>query len=270
VHQSQNQLIDRLSVRLFVVSRPVFDMEAFLRFLESEQQSWERMGSAKDSESIVEAAGRICYMSFGQRQYRRPNAEYVANLIKQGHESVLEHVSWSFVLTGVSRAFSHQFVRHRVGFAFSQLSQQYHEERDARFVEPAIIRSHPHLSTLWRSAVEGSRQAYASLLESLEELEQTSLSLPNKREMQRAVRTAARSVLPNATETKIFFTANARALRHFLELRGNIAGDEEMRVVSCLLLESLKKEAPSLFDDFMTQELPDGLPRVVKGAPQAG
>lgn len=261
---------NHLNADLFLVARPTFDLKQFLSFLSLENQSWKRTAKASGGENIVESAGRICYMSFGARQHRRSNAEYIANLIKQGHESVLEHACWSFVLTGVSRAFSHQFVRHRVGFAFSQLSQQYHEERDAHFVEPTVVKSNPELSTLWRRAVEGSRLAYDALLGSLERTEGNTITPSSKRELKRMIRTAARSVLPNATETTIFFTANARALRHFLELRGSIEGDEEMRVVSYLLLKALKKEAPSLFSDFTARTLPDGLPLVVRVSDQRG
>ncbi len=122
--------------KLFLVGRPNFDYNSFLGFLETEGESWLKSEEASTPENIVEVAGRLCYMSFGSRQFRKCNKDYIDNLIKQGHESVLEHVSWSFILTGVSRAFTHQLVRHRVGFSFSQLSQQYHDENDATFVCP--------------------------------------------------------------------------------------------------------------------------------------
>jgi thymidylate synthase (FAD) len=213
-------------------------------------------------ENIVEAAGRLCYMSFGSRQFRKCNRDYIHNLIKQGHESVLEHVSWSFILTGVSRAFTHQLVRHRVGFSFSQLSQQYHDENDATFVMPTIIDRFENLAESWRRSVRQSKRAYQELLSHLQSETYKKLTPLEKKEFHRAVRTAARSVLPNATETKIFVTANARAIRHFLAVRGGIPGDEEMRSVSALLLETLSQEAPSLFSDFSIEQMADGSPIV--------
>ena len=253
---------ERITPRLYVIGRPSFDLGEFVRFLAAADETWESNDQSSDAEKLVEVAGRVCYMSFGSRQRTKPNDAYIANLIRQGHESVLEHVSWTFVLDGVSRAFSHQFVRHRVGFAFSQLSQQYHEEGDTEFVEPAIIRALPTLSKAWRDTVERCRDTYNEIVTTLAKSDLLEQSIDDTREVLRALRAAARSVLPNATETKIVFTANARAIRHFLAVRGNVVGDEEMRVVSHLILECARREAPALFQDFAAKELPDGLPIV--------
>jgi thymidylate synthase (FAD) len=248
--------------RTYLISRPRFDLEAFLSFLREEQTEWVRSARATESEEIVEIAGRVCYMSFGEKQSPRRNGDYLHNLIKQGHESVLEHVSWTFLLAGVSRAFTHQLVRHRIGFAFSQLSQQYHEETSATFVEPAHLQQSPQALKAWRKAVEVSQQSYRVILDSLAGLEGTQGLELSKKEFNRAIRSAARSVLPNATETKIVITANARALRHFFEIRGSIPGDIEMREVTAALFKLVRTEAPSLFDDFSLQTLPDGTPRL--------
>ncbi len=248
--------------KLFLVGRPAFDDSYFLQFLDSERETWHKTEEASLPENIVEVAGRLCYMSFGTKQFRKCNGDYIQNLIKQGHESVLEHVNWSFILTGVSRAFTHQLVRHRVGFSFSQLSQQYHDENNASFVLPNIIARFPHLTELWSNSVNEAKNAYQKLLTLLESEAFLKLSPLEKKEFKRAVRTAARSVLPNATETKIFITANARAIRHFLAIRGGIPGDEEMRIVSALILSTLSREAPVLFSDFTVENMSDGTPIV--------
>jgi thymidylate synthase (FAD) len=245
--------------RLFVVARPVLDAAAIERFLADEGVAWRRSAGATAAEEVVELAGRVCYFSFGERQSPRTNAEYIANLVRQGHESVLEHASWSFLLAGVSRAFTHQFVRHRAGFSYSQLSQQYHDESAAEVVMPAAIRRDAAAATIWSEAVGAAHTAYRELLATLAD---ALPQLPEERERLRLLRTAARSVLPAATETKLVFSANARALRHFLALRGDIPGDEEMRVVSALLLDALQIEAPALFADFARETGPDGLPVV--------
>ena len=216
---------------------------------------------ASTPENIVEIAGRLCYMSFGAKQFRKCNKDYIHNLIGQGHESVLEHVSWSFILTGISRAFTHQLVRHRVGFSFSQLSQQYHDENEASFVMPNIIARFPHLTNYW-GASKNQSMLINSFWHYSNQKHFVTLSPLEKKEFRRAVRTAARSVLPNATETKIFITANARAIRHFLAIRGGIPGDEEMRVVSALILSALNGEAPALFSDFTIEKMSDGTPIV--------
>ncbi|MBV8073066.1 MAG: FAD-dependent thymidylate synthase, partial [Acidobacteriaceae bacterium] len=211
--------------------------------------------SSYTAEQVIEAAGRTCYLSFANPS-GRSTTEYIENLIRQGHESVLEHVAWTFVLTGVSRAFTHQMVRHRVGFSYSQLSQQYVDHRSIRFVVPSELLMHPELLPAWEKTVLAQRDAYIALVESLNSAPSTLRS----RERVRSMRSAARSVLPNCVEAVIAVTANARAWRHFLAVRGATEGDIEMRRVCALLLSTFKEEAPNLFFDFVQQSLGDGWP----------
>lgn len=248
----------RMSVRVHIVGRPQFDVEEFLAYLDEARRNWRRSPGAKEPEELVEAAGRVCYMSFGTAQSLRSNADYIQNLIAMGHESVLEHVNWSFVISGITRSLSHQLVRHRVGFAFSQLSQQYHDESDAEFVMPSEIEDHPQAAAAWTEAVNTTKEAYAKILRVLEESRQISDCAGNQREIRRAIRSAARSVLPGCAETTVFTTANARALRHFFAVRGGIPGDREVRELAVELFNAVTKEAPSLFFDFEVGEFSDG------------
>jgi thymidylate synthase (FAD) len=250
--------------QIYLLGRPTFDVATFLNFLDKEGFAWRRTQGATQAEEIVEVAGRICYMSFGANQSPRDNLRYIQNLISMGHESVFEHVAWTVLITGISRSFSHQLVRHRVGFAFSQLSQQYHDERDANFVLPLALEKFPEVKKIWNQAIRTSSKAYAAVQESLEKSESILKSDLSRKEFQRAVHSAARSVLPQATETKIIVTLNARAARNFLRTRGSIPGDIEMRQVATALLEVLKPEAPSLFFDFEIQTLSDESPAVVQ------
>jgi thymidylate synthase (FAD) len=217
------------------------------------------MNSAPSVERIVEIAGRTCYLSF-HNPSGKSTADYNENLIRHNHESVLEHASWTFILAGVSRAFTHQLVRHRIGFSFSQLSQQYVDHRSTRFVIPAELLKDPELLLVWKKSVLAQRDIYIDLVESSNS---TAKNL-NAKERIRSVRSVARSILPNCTEAAIAVTGNARAWRHFLELRGSTEGDIEMRRVSALLLSTLKNEAPSLFFDFTQTSLGDGWPIVKK------
>ena len=252
--------------KIYLIGRVQFEVEAFLAFLNDEGIEWRRTEGASPSEEIVEVAGRACYMSFGQAQSPRSNGEFIKNLVAMGHESVLEHASWTFVVTNVSRAFTHQLVRHRVGFAFSQLSQQYHDERDARFVMPPRLESFPEAKEAWLKAITATKDAYKSINGLLLDGGLSPSEDLDKKELNRAIRSAARSVLPNATETKIVMTANARALRHFFDVRGSIPGDVEMRLVAAALLRIVKHEAPGMFFDFSIEELSDGSPIVQKDA----
>lgn len=251
-----------LSPKLYVMCRPVLTDEIG-EFLASEATSWKTSPEATSPESLAEFSGRICYMSFGDKQSSRTNAEYIANLVDQGHESVLEHVTWTFLLTGVSRAFTHQLVRHRPGFSYSQLSQQYHDEADADFVRPFGLEKFPAALEDWTQAMHAAKAAYTAIANALE-ASQGSETEMSRKERSRAIRSAARSVLPNATETKVVVTANARSLRHFLLIRGSILGDFEMRAVAALIYRMLRSEAPSFVADFRVSTLADGLPIVEK------
>lgn len=259
-------------VAAYLLARPQIDEAGIADVFGDLGSGWRRSAAATPAEEIVEFAGRICYLSFGARQSPRSNEAYVANLIDQEHESVLEHVSWTFLLCGVSRAFTHQLVRHRVGFAYSQLSQQYHDESEADFVEPSNLHLTPKAEMAWKRAIRAARQAYREIQQSLSDETPTEPGRDRK-ERQRAIRSAARSILPNATETKIVVTANARAIRHFLDVRGAILGDEEMRIVSAVILNLMKQEAPALFADFEVVDSDDGLPivkRTLRRTPEAG
>jgi thymidylate synthase (FAD) len=236
------------------------DQEELDRFLEQEGTEWKRTPGTTGAEEIIEFAGRICYMSFGNKQSPKLNREYVQNLIQQEHDSVLEHASWTFLLTGVSRAFTHQMVRHRVGFSFSQLSQQYHDETAAKFVIPEEIKMTPKARDLWLGLIDELRKGYQSISNDLEKENLRSQTTP--KESRRSIRSAARSILPNATETKLVFSANGRALRHFLNVRGTILGDLEMRRVSALIYSRLMNEAPALLSGFEMNSHEDGYPLI--------
>ncbi|PWU08168.1 MAG: thymidylate synthase (FAD) [Verrucomicrobia bacterium] len=245
-------------VRIYLVSRPSLNITGLQSFLSDEKTEWRRTHRATQAEELVEVSGRVCYMSFGEAQSPRDTNAYIDNLIAMGHESVLEHASWTLLISGVTRAFTHQLVRHRAGFSFSQLSQQYHDETTAEFIPPGHLAQYPAARRAWENAVNNARTAYAEILETLNAMEADQAHSIQKREVRRAIRSAARSVLPNATATKIMVTANARSWRYFLKTRGTIPGDLEMRNVAARVLEILRPEAPALFSDFEVSELTDG------------
>jgi len=200
-------------------------------------------------QKLAEIAGRMCYMSFARP---RPggNKSYLQNIIDVGHGSVLEHAVYNFIITGVSRSFTHELIRHRAGFGYSQLSQRYVDESECEFVEPRVIAEDPELHALFMKSCVAAQAAYTELTAKLAariETQHPELSNTDRRKM---ARQAARSVLPNATETKIFVTVNARALRHFLFLRGNIHAEDEIRNVSIEMWKIANKECPGFFGDF--------------------
>ncbi len=243
--------------KVYLVGRSAIDTSAVQQFLSDEGTAW-TTDTENGSELIAEMAGRVCYMSFGEKQGRRSNQDYLMNLIRMEHGSVLEHSVWNFIVTGVSRSFTHELIRHRAGFAYSQLSQRYVDESEADFVEPDVIAGDPDLHDIWLESVTRSHEAYRKLADGLSELIERDYPDMKRRDKRKRAREAARSVLPNATETKMFFSANARALRHFIEYRGAPDAEPEIRKVALKVLEIMKDESPSIFGDYELESLPGG------------
>jgi thymidylate synthase (FAD) len=238
---------------VYLVGRQTVDQDWLDRFLADHGVSWQT-DTEIAAEQLTEAAGRVCYMSFAKP---RPggNETYLRHILEVGHGSVLEHAVWNFIFAGVSRSLTHELIRHRAGWGYSQLSQRYVDESVAEYVEPDEIASDPELHRIWLDAVAQSHQAYMALAEKL----QGKLRAEPDRTLRRKLaRQAARSVLPNATETKIFATANARALRHFIELRASRHAEVEIRKLAVQVLRTMQKEAPHLFSDYRLVPLPDG------------
>ncbi len=242
---------------IYLIGRQSLDDAEVRRFLEDHQTSWQT-DSENGSELIVELAGRVCFLSFGEKQFRKTNVDYVGNLINQGHGSVLEHAVWDLLITGVSRSLTHELVRHRVGTGFSQLSQRYVDESTADFVEPSVIAADPELHQIWQESILASHQAYMTLVEKLAgRVQEKYVDLP-RTQRQKMAREAARSVLPNATETKLLFSANARALRMIISMRGSEYAEPEIRKLAVKLAKLMQREAPNLFTDIEIVSLEDG------------
>ena len=240
--------------RVYLVGRQMIDSAEVDRFLGDHEVSQWTTDTEQAGEKLVEIAGRLCYMSFAKP---RPggNHAYIEHILEVGHGSVLEHAVFSLIITGVSRSFTHELVRHRAGFGYSQLSQRFVDESDASFVEPDPIADDPELHAIWMEAVTACHSAYKALADGLAA---KFADIPDRTLRRKKAREAARSILPNATETKIFVTGNARALRHFIEMRGDAAADAEIRKVALATLRVLQADSPNLFGDYRIVDLPEG------------
>ena len=231
--------------RITVLSRPHFAEPAHLPV------HW--MGESTDGERLAEFAGRLCYMS-QKNPASRDTRDYLENIKKQGHGSVLEHATYSLRLEGVSRSLTHELVRHRAGFAYSQLSQRYVDESEASFVVPPAIAGDELLEGAWRGQIESAQSAYVALVSQLMERYGWVSDKVHRRKM---AREAARGVLPNSTETKIVVTGNARAWRTMLELRTSEGAELEIRRLAVRVLRVLTDEAPAFFSDFEIYDATD-------------
>jgi thymidylate synthase (FAD) len=252
--QSETSLKIVRDPKVYLVGRQTVDESALDAFLaDHDVQRWST-DTEVAGEKLIEVAGRLCYMSFAKP---RPggNRAYIGHILEVGHGSVLEHSVYNLIITGVSRSFTHELVRHRAGFGYSQLSQRFVDESHCEFVEPDAIADDPELHKIWVEAVNASQRAYKLLADGLAA---KYADLDDKTLRRKKAREAARSVLPNATETKIFVTANGRALRHFIEMRGDPAADVEIRKVALAVLRLLQEESPNLFGDYTVTDLPEG------------
>lgn len=244
---------------VYLVGRQTVVEEELARFLTDEGVLFTTDTNVA-AEILAEVAGRTCYMSFGKG--RKSNQEYLENILTSKHGSVLEHAVWCLLVTGVSRALTHELVRHRAGFGYSQLSQRYVDESDARYVVPPLYQENEELRQKWQQTIECVRKAYVELAEATTAYVQQKHPEMPPRDRRKWARQAARSILPNACETKIFVTGNSRAWRHFLELRGSPHADTEIRLLAVEIGRVLKQESPNIFSDIEIYDEPDGIPAV--------
>ena len=226
--------------RVTLIARP--------QFLEPAHLAVQWKGESSDGERLAEFAGRVCYMS-QRNPAQRSTPEYLENIKKQGHGSVLEHAVYVLLVEGISRSCSHELVRHRAGFGYSQLSQRYVDESHAAFVIPPAILGDAALEAAWERQVAEAQSAYVSAVEALMQRYDWVSDKVHRRKM---AREAARSVLPNATETKLVVSGNARAWRTMLELRCGEGAELEIRRMAVACLRVLQREAAALFSDFET------------------
>jgi thymidylate synthase (FAD) len=177
-------------------------------------------------EGLLEHAGRACYRS----EPKGDPGKFLKARIGEGHESIVEHASVTFEISGLSRACSHQLVRHRIA-SYSQESQRYVDMSVPEFVVPPSVAQSPEARAVWDEFMHQVVDAYRRLR-----------SLGVRKE-------DARFVLPNATATRIIVTMNLRSLRHFFSVRCEKAAQWEIRALAMEMLRQVHGLAPSVFDD---------------------
>jgi thymidylate synthase (FAD) len=245
---------------VFLITRPELDYEAVAAYLrEVGGESWlERLDRGdldNDAQNLAEFAGKLCYRSWepglnpNVSKVRNDQRKYLENILSMAHGSVLEHVSFGFVLHNVSRILTHELVRHRPGTAISQES--------LRFVRLADI---PFWFPDWaRQDAELMKRATA-VLEQLEEFqrwlaEHFALDEPGKKFHEKKHKTSfMRRFAPEGVGTGLLWTANIRTLRHTIEARTDPGAEEEIRLVFGKIAELMRAEAPALFGDYVVED----------------
>jgi len=183
--------------------------------------------TSSSSEALLEHAGRICYRSEAGGT-PEATARFVSRRVQEGHESIIEHACATFEISGISRACSHQLVRHRLA-SYSQESQRYVDMSDPEWVVPPQIARDSEALCIWNDFVETAKTTYRRLRE-----------LGIKKE-------DARFLLPNATATRLMMTANYRELLHVFRLRISPHAQWEIRELCVRMLEAIYPQAPSVF-----------------------
>ena len=223
----------------------------------------EQIALGGDGAQLAKFAGQLCYLSFGAQRTRNSEAaKYLEHIKASGHGSVFEHVNYSLLLWGVSRAFTHELVRHRAGYGFSQVSQRYVAGRHVRFVESPAHSFYPELHAEFEAWIDQCAEQY-------QRREQVLLRVsgidPAKAttEQRKAVRQEARRCLPNETEAPILVTGNLRAWRHMIEQRASRFADAEICAAAYLCFQKLREHEPMLWSDYTVETVrEDGLPTV--------
>ena len=192
----------------------------------------ELVSHTEDPERTVATAIRLCYSASEIGQVREAlddaeSARLIGKVLNLGHLSVLEHASFTFAIEGISRACSHQLVRHRMA-SFSQQSQRHVKMRDFEYATPPSVRKEDAAGR-FNEVMKSLQESYDALL---------AAGLPAE---------DARYILPNAAETKLLMTANARSLLNFFELRLCARAQWEIRELAGLMLEKVKAVAPNIF-----------------------
>jgi thymidylate synthase (FAD) len=244
---------------VFLIARPAIELVGMRAYLEDVGgQSWlarrleESNGDPNSGELVVEFGGRACYRSWepglnpNVTKVRTDRREYFANILRSGHGSVLEHASYSFAIRNCSRVFTHELVRHRAGSAFSQESLRYVRLTDIGFRVPP--------------ALEPVREQVLSIVEQLEEFQVSAAKELGIEEdgvpfhVKKEITSALRRLAPIGLSTDILWTANARTLRHVIEMRTAEGAEEELRLVFDQIARIMQVEAPNLFQDFACQD----------------
>jgi len=177
-------------------------------------------------EELLERAGRVCYRS----ESNDNPGKFLCARIRDGHESIIEHASATFEISGISRACSHQLVRHRLA-SYSQESQYFVDMSDPEWVVPFEIIENPDATAVWGKLTQAAKHAYG-------ELRALGICMAD-----------ARFVLPNAAATRIVVTMNFRMLRHLFNVRITPRNNAEIREVCLRMLDIIYPYAPSVFGD---------------------
>jgi thymidylate synthase (FAD) len=214
-----------------------------------------------DAERLLEVYGRLCYRSFepglnpNVTRVRQGNANYLGNILEVGHGSVIEHATVNFILADVSRVFTHELVRHRVGSAFSQESLRFVRLDTLSAYMPTQIQESEESMTLFARTYEQLEALQRQLAELYHIDEEKTFGRKKK------LTSAFRRLAPEGVATTIGWSCNFRTLRHVIEMRTAPDAEEEIRLVFGMVFEAVRNRYPNVLGDYEVTEV-DGMPWV--------
>lgn len=285
--------------KVYLIGRPEIDWYRLQQYLSSigvSDHGWDQLrgpdhdphadDAQGEGQTLTEVAGRLCYRSWEVNEKLNPNvtkvrtnkADYFENILSSGHGSVLEHATYNFILQDVSRVFTHEIVRHRVGTAISQESLRYVRLTDLPFWIPA-----------WAQADRDFMRSAETLLEAMEAFQMWMAqhfqldscmtcgwhaghflhdgvaqegyteqkqhpfkSMPFDKK--KRITSFMRRFSPQGLTTSMVWSANLRTLRHVIEMRTSVSAEEEMLAIVPQIAKIMQQEAPLLFKDYVEQE----------------
>jgi len=210
---------------------------------------------------LAKVAGQLCYLSFGpQRSWNAELDKYIDHIKSVGHGSVLEHANYTVLLWGISRSLTHELVRHRVGVAYSQVSQRYVDGSKLRFVMRPEYDGRPKLEKRFFNWIEAASDEYDARAADMAEVlaDDPAFQRATKTERRKMVNQTSRACLPNETEAPIIVTVNARTMRHLSEMRVAGPAEPEIRRAMLNVFLCISRVAGAFFSDYKLTKLPDG------------
>lgn len=256
-----------------MLAKPEINIDNMKKFLEGYKNNFEEYLNDPDKltpgTQLIKTSAQLCYMSFGpKRTWNKDARKYFDNILSSGHGSVLEHSNYTFLFYGVSRSLTHELVRHRAGFAYSQQSQRYVSNEVIRFVERKEFQNDEKLHRLFEERIDRIKREYEEIYQILkekqekEELEILKASKDDehvKTELRKKINQTARAIFTNETEAPIVVTANVRAWRHTIEMRTDPSAETEIRELFFKVFLCLYLVEPILFEDYEIVKYKDGI-----------
>ena len=256
--------------KVHLIAYPQVDLEALDEYLHSVGAGeWltnrEDDGIAIDGELLVEVGGRLCYRSWkpglnaNVTKVREDPEEYLANILKSKHGSVLEHANYSFIFQDVSRVFTHELVRHRAGAAYSQESLRFVRLTDLPFWFPEWAQEDEDL--MWKAEnLLAHMEQFQTWMADHFGLDDDKVPFSEKKHKTSFMRRFA----PEGVATSILATFNVRTLRHIIAMRTALGAEEEIRLVFDQVADLALTAVPSLMQDYDRNEHQEWVPEFLK------